>query len=192
MMPLLLAAAAVLLPCSYRAAGDEEIAPRGPCATSTAEGVRIEPKHLRRLEYGRDGLAGVFVDGVGWVYVKRGGETLVVLAQDNGPDDFSDDRVRVSRGGKIGYADRSFRVVISPRYDFAWPFERGRALVCVGCKAAPADPAHEGHAAVVGGRWGYVDHAGREIVPVERAREEILALPDQFRGARRRYNPSQR
>jgi|PersoiStandDraft_1058852.scaffolds.fasta_scaffold05728_8 hypothetical protein len=31
----------------------------------------------------------------------------------------------------------------------------------------------------------------REIVPVERSREEILALPDQFRGAPRRYNPSQ-
>lgn len=174
LLPALLAAAA-MLPCSYRAAGEAEIAPHGPCASRAADGsLHIDRRHLGRLDYGSGGLAAVFVEGSGWVYVRRGGETLEVLAQDNGPDDFADGRVRVRRGGKIGYADRSFRIAIAPSFDFAWPFENGRALVCRGCRVERAGPAEE-HGAVSGGLWGYIDRAGREVVPVMLTREEALA-----------------
>lgn len=175
--------AAALLPCSYRASGEAEIAPHGPCASRAADGsLHIDRRHLARLDYGSGRLAAVFVEGSGWAYVRRGGETLEVLTEDNGPDDFADGLVRIRRGGKIGYADRSFRIVIPTSFDFAWPFARGRALVCRGCRVEPAGTAAE-HAAVSGGRWGYIDRAGREVVPVQLTREEAFARE------RKRRNP---
>jgi hypothetical protein len=159
--------------CAYAAQPDGEIADRGPCAYEGAGGrVRIVPARLSQLSYDADGLASVWVRGRGWLYVKRDGETLEVLSEDNGPDPFSEGLVRSMRGGKVAYFDRSFRMVISPRYDFGWPFEGGRALVCLGCRTAPADS--EGHRAVLGGLWGYIDRDGREVVPVRSSREDAL------------------
>jgi hypothetical protein len=172
---LLAAAAGALLPCSYRKAGDSEIASHGACASRAANGtIRIARSHLRLLDYGSDGLAAVFVEPATWAYVRRDGATLEVLAFDNGPDDFSDGRVRIRRGGKIGYADRSFRTVIAPRFDFGWPFEEGRALVCNGCRAPAATPGKEDHSPVSGGKWGYIDPDGREVVPIRLSREEAM------------------
>jgi hypothetical protein len=172
---ILLAAAVALLPCSYRKAGSREIAAHGLCASRAADGaIRIDTSHLRLLDYGSEGLAEVFVERAGWIYVRRGGATLEVLAFDNGPDGFSDGLVRIRRNGKIGYADRSFRTVIAPRFDFAWPFEKGRALVCLGCAPAEHDPGKEDHAPVSGGKWGYIDPDGREVVPIRLSREEAV------------------
>jgi hypothetical protein len=173
---ILLAAAVGLLPCSYRKAGSPEIAPQGPCAARAADGaIRIDTTHLRLLDYNSGGLAAVFIDSSGWVYVRRGGATLEVLAFDNGPDDFSEGLVRIRRNGKIGYADRSFRTVIAPRFDFGWPFEKGRALVCLGCAPSEHDTGKEDHSPVSGGKWGYIDPKGREVVPITLSREDALA-----------------
>ena len=120
-------------------------------------------------------MAAVFVEGTGWAYVRRDGGTLEVPASDNGPDNFSEGLVRIRRAGKTGYADASFRTVIPPRFDFGWPFEKGRALVCLACRVAPPDPRHhDEHAPVTGGTWGYIDHRGREVVPIRYSREEAL------------------
>lgn len=175
MTPLLivLAAAARPLPCSYRARGEPDIAPHALCATQGGGGpIRIAKETLPRLDYGDGGLASVFVEGAGWHYVRPDGAVLSVLAWDNGPDAFSEDRVRIRRDGKIGYADRRFRTVIAPRFDFAWPFEHGRALVCVGCRPEPGAAAHAAHARITGGRWGWINRSGRAIVPIQLSDEE--------------------
>ena len=170
---LLLSAA--LLPCSYRAVGDAEISLHGPCASRAADGsIRILRRHRARLDYDAAGMASVFVDGAGWLYVRRGGATLPVLTFDNGPDDYSEGLVRIRRAEKIGYADRSFRIAIAPRFGFGWPFEKGRALVCIGCRTDSGAVGEE-HAEVTGGLWGYIDRAGREVVAVKLTREEALA-----------------
>ena len=173
---LLLAAAAALLPCSYRKAGETEIAPHGACASRAGGGtLRVSERHLRVLDYGPDGLASVFVEKTGWAWVRRDGASIEVPAVDNGPDAFSEGLVRIRRGGRIGFADRSFRTVVAPRFDFAWPFEKGRALVCEGCATESTAPGEEAHAPATGGRWGYVDRSGREVVPIRLTREEALA-----------------
>lgn len=173
---ILLAAVASLLPCSYRKAGEPEIAPHGACASRSPGGsLRIGRSHLRALDYGPEGLAAVFVEGSGWAWVRRDGATLEVPAFDNGPDAFSEGLVRTRRGGKIGFADRSFRTVIAARFDFAWPFEKERALVCIGCAPSRSGPGAQEHASVSGGTWGYVDRSGREVVPIRRTRAEALA-----------------
>lgn len=173
---LVLAAVASLLPCSYRRVGEREIAPHGACASRAADGtLRIGRRHQRGLDYGSDGLAAVFVEKTGWAWVRRDGASIEVPAFDNGPDAFSEGLVRVRRGGRIGFADRHFRTVVAPRFDFAWPFEKGRALVCVGCAPESTAPGKEEHASVSGGSWGYIDRSGREVVAIRLTREEALA-----------------
>ncbi|NEV64594.1 WG repeat-containing protein [Thiorhodococcus minor] len=82
---------------------------------------------------------------------------------DNGPDPFAEGLVRSRRAGRILYVDVHFREVIGPRYDWGWPFAQGRALVCRGCR-----PLQDGeHSRVSGGRWGWIDRQGREVVPVQ-------------------------
>ena len=109
-----------------------------------------------------------------WYYVAPDGRTAPVIPFDNGADRFREGLARTRASGRIGYIDRSLRAAIPPRYDFAWPFENGRALVCMGCK--PGEPDSDGHRAVIGGQWGYIDRDGRTVEPIRLTRDEALAL----------------
>jgi hypothetical protein len=103
-------------------------------------------------------------------YVRADGFTAEVLPWDNGPDTFSEGLVRSPRDGRMAFLDQRLELVIPPRYDFAWPFEDGVALVCIGCGRERESGGE--HTAVVGGSWGYVDASGVEVVAVEGSREE--------------------
>ncbi|MFL6585216.1 MAG: WG repeat-containing protein [Chthoniobacterales bacterium] len=107
-----------------------------------------------------------------WYYVKRDGATLPVITYDNGADYFSEGLVRSRLAGKIAYFNKQFEQVIPPRYDWGWPFENGKALVCVGC--AEAAPDADQHTMMQGGRWGYINHSAREVVGVTHSFEEIM------------------
>lgn len=141
------------------------------CAEAVAGGgVKIRPEHLRELDFDQDGLTTVLIGG-GWHYVRRDGTMMPAITFDNGADPFSEGLARTLRDGKIGYFDRSLAEVISPRFDWGFPFEGGRARVCLGCTLTPADG--DGHREVVGGLWGYVDTAGREVSPIRYSRDEL-------------------
>lgn len=118
-----------------------------------------------------DGLAQALIDQ-GWYYIKRDGTTLHVITFDNGADYFSEGLVRSLVAGKIVYFDTEFKQVISPKYDWGWPFENGKALVCIGCAEGARDS--DGHSKMEGGRWGYIDRNGREVVGVSHSREELI------------------
>ncbi|NYT39587.1 WG repeat-containing protein [Sphingomonas sp. R-74633] len=141
-------------------------APRGgeldsfqDCAARDPDGtIRLSSGHLRRLDYDRDGLAAIHV-GESFLYVRRDGRTAPVMTMDNGADPFVDGRARSPLDGKIGYIDRSLRLVIPRRYDGAMPFEKGVAEVCTGCTRA-TDGEHSWYA---GGRWVRIDRNGREL-----------------------------
>jgi len=51
-----------------------------------------------------------------------------------GADEFSDGLVRTVINQKYGFADRHGKIVIAPKYDGAFPFEHGYAIVCIGCR----------------------------------------------------------
>lgn len=102
-------------------------------------------------------------DSKSFYYVGRDGRMVPVITYDNGPDDFVEERARTQVDGKIGYIDRKLQVVIPPRYDWGFTFERGKAVVCSGCVKKPDD---NGHWFMEGGKWGVVDANGREIVPL--------------------------
>ncbi|HEX3071911.1 MAG TPA: WG repeat-containing protein [Thermoanaerobaculia bacterium] len=145
------------------------------CAIVSGDGsVRIRTRHLKALYFNADGLATLNVKGRGWFYVRRNGHVLEVLSIDNGADEFSEGLVRGRSHGKVAFFDRSFRMVLLPAYDFAWAFENGRALVCSGCKEKIVADDPENHHTVTGGLWGYIDHHGKEVIPVKYSRGEAL------------------
>jgi hypothetical protein len=89
----------------------------------------------------------------------------------------------VSRGGKMGYANRTGKIVIEPRFDFADAFSEGLAVVRVGTKWGYVEPSgnlaiplrydeatrfSEGLAGVLEGRRaGYVDRHGKPVIPFQ-------------------------
>ena len=178
------ALAAAPLDCFYAARPtarnpDPEMSLHRNCAAVSGDGsVRVLARHLRALDFNANGLATLNVKERGWFYVRRNGRALEVLLEDNGADYFVEGLVRGRRHGKVAFFDRSFRMVLPPTYDFAWPFENGLAMVCSGCREEPAasDPDH--HGLVDGGLWGYIDHHGREVIPVKYSRDEALRQRD--------------
>jgi hypothetical protein len=143
------------------------------CTRIDSSGQRwVKAVQLRALRFDRHGIAAVWMEGLkGFYYVGRDGHMVPVVAYDNGPDVFVEGRARTKVDGKIGYIDDRLRVVIPPRYDWGFPFEHGKAMVCSGCAPKPDGGEHR---LVEGGRWGAVDRNGREIAPLQyRSREEL-------------------
>ena len=143
----------------------------GPCTRITSGQRWVKAEHLRALSFDKHGVAAVWIKGFkGFYYVGRDGHMVPVVSYDNAPDDFTEERARTQVDGKIGYIDRKLRVVIAPRYDWGFPFEGGKAVVCSGC----AQKSNGEHWFVEGGMWGVVDRNGREIVPLQyRSREDL-------------------
>jgi hypothetical protein len=134
--------------------------------------LRVNAAQRRALRFDPHGVAAVWMEDLkGFYYVARDGHMVPVIAYDNGPDAFVEGRARTQIDDKIGYVDRRLRVVIPPRYDWGFPFEHGKAVVCSGCAPKPDGGEHR---LVEGGMWGFVDRNGREIVPLQyRSMEEL-------------------
>ncbi len=121
--------------------------------------VVIEPRYVMAQPFDEYGIAAVR-DDQGWAYIDAAGETLVrVFEFDNGPDYFSEGMARYVDGDKMGYVDRKAQVVIEAQFDFATPFEDGRAEVCTGCE----EQAMGEHSMMVGGQWWAIDADGEKL-----------------------------
>src|SRR3954471_11715481 len=103
------------------------------CAKREDAHIVVSKAALESGFFFEHGLARALIDHT-WYYIKRDGTTLAVITFDNGPDDFAEGLTRSRINDKIAYFDRQFKQVIPPKYDWGWPFENGKALVCVGCK----------------------------------------------------------
>ncbi len=150
------------------------------CGSEKDDGTAvIRPEHLAAVDFGADGLAVVRV-GEHFYYFRPDGRSARVPTWDNWADDFVEGLVRTVRTvdgvEKLGYLDRELAVVIAPRFDWGFPFSGGRAMVCNGCRAEAPDG--DEHGSVIGGLWGYVDKAGKEVVPIRFSYEELLKRVD--------------
>jgi hypothetical protein len=151
--------------CAYSARGGGDVVQVDHCASSDAAGhIRLKRQHLRALDFGRDGLASVYLDS-NWHYVSRDGRRARVMTMDNGADSFADGLARSPVGAKVGFINRNLTLVIPSRYDGALPFENGSAAVCIDCKLASEGE----HSSYEGGRWACIDRYGHERQPFSAA-----------------------
>jgi hypothetical protein len=124
--------------------------------------VRIPARFRFVYEFFPEGITGA-VDDAGFVFIDASGRELArAFPYDNGPDYFAQGLARIVKQRKIGFIDRSGRIVVPPRYDFALPFCEGRAVVCNGCR----DIGSGDEAELSGGKWGYLDVQGRLAIPL--------------------------
>ncbi len=140
------------------------------CASYIGAILKINPEHIKRINYNATGMATFWVDKQ-MFYLKTNGKYLPVVNYDNGADDFSEGLVRSLVDGKISYYNREFIQVIPAKYDWGWPFNHGRALVCSACSIETEEDGE--HKAVIGGLWGYINKKGIEIIPVKYSQTDI-------------------
>jgi hypothetical protein len=144
--------------CAYSDSIHREIALHEDCASVDSNGrAHMKPEYRRRLAFDRHGLASVRL-GSRWFWFDRSGRSAETMLYDTWAEDFSNGLARSPRAGKIGFIDRSLRLVIPARYDGALPFDGGVAEVCMGCSLVY----HGEHGIYEGGTWFCVDRRGRE------------------------------
>jgi hypothetical protein len=183
-------------PSKSKPPGDGSVANRGrPCLFDGERGVVpdciqeaadgklfIASQYVKDLKFNSAGLAPVRSEEppFGWMYVNRKGAVVItgVPTFDNWADDFSDGLVRTVAGGKYGFANSKGRIVITPAYDWASPFDHGYAEVCNQCREMCAMPGGAvemqsvpggcDHSVMVGGSWFKIDKKGRIVARLHR------------------------
>ncbi len=146
------------------------------CATLEDDGtITFHPEHFAAFKFDEErSLAEVLVSQCGWHYVKPDGTYASVVLADNGADYFVEGLARTVIDGKIAYIDEDLEVVLRTRYTWGWPFRDGYAMVCDGCRLEDSD--EDSHKLMIEGKWGYIDHQGKEVVPVRYSREELWEM----------------
>jgi hypothetical protein len=166
--------------CSYTPKGTNvdplpELQEYKNCGISKNGKIILYKHHLQQLRFDRY-KHGIILIAQQYYYVKPDGSMLAVISFDNGADEFREGLTRSLVNNKIAYFNRKFNQVIAPKYDWGWPFENGRALVCRGCKKMPPDD--DGHQGMTGGAWGYINKKGEEIVPVKLTQTEVNGMKE--------------
>lgn len=139
------------------------------CASYKDGVLTIAREHLTNLNFGNLDTAS-FYSSDQYFHVKPDGRYLPVIPYDNGADPYQEGLSRSLLDGKIAYYNLDFELVLAPGYDWAWPFENGRALVCKDCARIPVE---DGHQALAGGVWGYINRQGEEVIPVQYKAGEV-------------------
>ena len=102
---------------------------------------------------------GAVIGGEHIFYIDTKGQKIIeAFSYDNGPDYFEDGLARFVEKEKIGYHDEELNIIIPARFDFAYPFEAGKASYCKGCTKKPVGE----HYTMEGGTWGFIDLKGNE------------------------------
>ena len=144
--------------CAYSDRVSREIEAPSNCGWIDKSGAaHIRPCYWRRFAFDAHGLASVRL-GTSWYWFNRAGRSAQTMLVDTWAEDFSNGRARSPRLGKIGYIDRTLRLVIPARYDGALPFDNGVAGVCQGCSLVQMGE----HWMYEGGKWFCIDPQGRE------------------------------
>ena len=128
-----LVAKAAALKCERRSVGEGERARKlWGCVDETGKGA-IPFEYIELSPFSSAGLAAGVRDG-GLVFIDAANRVVLQgYSFDNGHDPLQEGRRRFRFGGKVGYLDKDYRIVIPAQYDAAFAFEGGKAKVCVGC-----------------------------------------------------------
>jgi len=121
-------------------------------------GVAIPAKYHIAYDFTDGGIAAV-LDKNGWYYISRTGDFVIrPKIFDNGPDYFSNGLARYIEDDKYGFFDTSGRVVIEAQFEFAFPFEDGKAKIGEDCQFV----SHGEHTVVECETWSSVERPSSE------------------------------
>ena len=155
--------------CSYiskKSPSDQfEFAPQGMCGTLVNEDTLIlYPEHFKNLAFSESNLTTIYTSGRVF-YASPSGKVVRSFFFDNGADYFEEGLSRTIANGKFGFINQQLETVIAPQFDFAYPFEDSKSMVCQGCQQQKETNGE--HTMIVGGKWGVIDKKGDIIVPLE-------------------------
>jgi hypothetical protein len=110
-----------------------------------------------------DKIAFVGIKGLPGIYAIDRNENVLfrIRSFDNGPDPFNNGLFRIIENNKTGFANMNGEIIIQPQFDEATPFNNGFAAICFGGK----NEKNGDYTFRVGGKWGVINTAGREILP---------------------------
>ena len=127
-----------------------------PISTKSKEYAGSVPKsYIDRLDFHGEELI-VVPDMGNYYYVHKNGKKMLALTYKGTADKFSEGLARTKVEGKIGFFNKNLEMVLQPLYDFAFPFYKGKAEICTGCKESPVD----GTMMLDGGTWKKIDRSG--------------------------------
>ncbi|SFV63287.1 hypothetical protein MNB_SV-14-15 [hydrothermal vent metagenome] len=118
----------------------------------------VSKEYLKTLDFKGKELISVHI-GKNFYYIHKSGKKMLTLTYDNGADEFQDGLARTRVNGKIGFFNRNLEMVLPPVYDFAFPFHKGKAEICTGCKEVSDGE----HSMLDGGTWKKIDRNGLVI-----------------------------
>jgi hypothetical protein len=161
--------------CAFWSTGDPstaELQPRGKCAYMRGTRIFVSSAALSKLVFSKKGLASVFAENHGWLFVRRNGSTIPAFFFDNGPDYFVEGLARYIANGKIGFINESGDIVIRANFQHAFQFCGGRSVVCNGCTKVRNGEYLE----LKGGLWGCIDSMGKIIIPVKYSEDDARKM----------------
>lgn len=120
---------------------------------------KIAPRFQYAGDFNAHGFASVIENNKAWLIDAKGKPVAELFIFDNGPDYFEEGFARFLEKGKMGFIDERGRKVIPAVYDFVFPFEKGVAAACNGCKSRPVGE----HSVIEGGEWFTLDKKGRRV-----------------------------
>jgi hypothetical protein len=135
--------------------------------------------------FNKFGLADVWLgrQGDDWYKLHKSGKVLVKSFYfDNGGDYFQSGLSRFEENGKIGFIDKTGKIRIAPKFDWAgiFDFTAPIATVCEGCKEVPMEgkAGELGMKEIKGGKWGMINRQGKVVIPMEYNEMETLGIND--------------
>lgn len=129
---------------------------------SAADDKDITAYHRKTFgaeNFNKRGVAHIITEE-GWVAINRKKKILYrPFIFDNGSDYVQEGLLRFVENGKMGFVNEAGKKVIPAQFDFVYPFEKGRARFCNGCKTIK-----DGEHSMMDektGTWGEIDKKGR-------------------------------
>jgi len=115
----------------------------------------VSKEYLKTLDFKDTELISVHIKKH-FYYIHKSGKKMLTLTYDNKADEFEDGLARTKVNGKIGFFNKNLEMILKPVYDFAFPFHKGIAEICTGCKEK-----QDGEESMLdGGTWKKIDRNG--------------------------------
>ncbi|MGB0861695.1 MAG: WG repeat-containing protein [Saprospiraceae bacterium] len=106
-------------------------------------------------------FAVVYKSNKGFIGINRAEKVLfTIFMYDNGPDFPSEGLFRITKNGKVGFANLEGKVVVEPKYSAVYPFSEGLSAFCKDCSTERMGEVSTWK----GGKWGFMNKKGEVMI----------------------------